>query len=102
MSDIELSTEEFLIEVSLRAHDPKMLRRIIMAAVSTVAERNTELYEYAADMETVAALAMNARVFNGNELFIADKLDKWGHMSSLRWNDHIIELRNKVKKRKSK
>jgi hypothetical protein len=48
---------------------------------------------HAVDMETVAAMALNQRMFKDNKKFIADKLEKHKDMNSLRWDDQIKELR---------
>jgi hypothetical protein len=41
-------------------------------------------------------MALNTRLFKGNERFIADKLEKWKHMNSTRWDDQIKRLREKA------
>jgi hypothetical protein len=91
-------TEEdlrFLSEVAHRAKDPDMLRSIIFSAIGGVQRNAEEIRKHAVDMEVVASMAMNARLFKGNEKFLADKLEGWKHMNGLRWDDQITKLRSK-------
>ena len=60
-------------------------------AVAQIAYKIGTLYR--ACMETVAAMALNQRMFKDNKTFIADKLEKHKDMNSLRWDDQIKELR---------
>ena len=89
--------EKFLVEVAHRAADPSMLQSIILAAVSGVKRRSEDVRAHAVDMEVVASMALNTRLFKGNEKFIADKIEKWKHMSSVRWDDQIARLKGETK-----
>ena len=93
---MNIDDETFLYEVAIRSKDPAMMQRIILAAVAGVKRRAEEVRHHAVDMETVASMALNTRLFKGNERFIADKLEKWKHMNSTRWDDHIKKLREKA------
>jgi len=73
-----------------------MMQNIIIAAISGVKLHAVEVREHAVDMETVASMALNTRLFKGNETFIADKLEKWRHMNSNRWDQQIKRLREKA------
>ena len=53
----------------------------------------SESRAHAIDMETVAAMALNTRIYKDNKRFIADKLETWKHRSGLRMDDLIAELR---------
>jgi hypothetical protein len=89
-------TEEdmkFLSEVANRAKDPVMMQSIIMSAVGGVRRNAEEVRKHAVDMEIVASMAMNTRLFKGNEKFLADKLEGWKHMHGLKWDDQIAKLR---------
>ena len=91
-------TEEemkFLSEVARRAQDPVMLQSIIMSAVGGVRRNAEEVRKHAVDMEVVASMALNARLFKGNEKFLADKLESWKHMNGLKWDEQIARLREK-------
>ena len=52
--------------------------------------------KHAVDMEVVASMALNTRLFKGNEKFLADKLEGWKHMNGLKWDDQINKLREKT------
>ena len=93
-----MNTEDeikFLSEVANRAKDPVMMQSIIMSAVNGVRQNAEEVRKHAVDMEVIASMAMNTRLFKGNEKFLADKLESWEHMNGLRWDDQIAKLRNK-------
>ena len=92
-------TEEemkFLSEVARRAQDPVMMQSIIMSAVGGVRRNAEEVRKHAVDMEVVASMAMNTRLFKGNEKFLADKLEGWKHMNGLKWDEQIAKLREKA------
>ena len=86
---------KFLSEVAHRAKDPVMMQSIIMSAVNGVRSNAEEVRKHAVDMEIVANMAMNTRLFKGNEKFLADKLESWKHMNGLRWDDQIAKLKEK-------
>ena len=94
---MNIDEQKFLSEVAHRSKDPVMMQNIILAAVAGVKRRAEEVREHAVDMETVAIMALNTRLFKGNERFIADKLESWKHMNSNRWDDQIKALREKAK-----
>ena len=86
---------KFLSEVAHRAKDPVMMHAIINSAVGGVVRHAEEVRKHAVDMETVAIMAMNTRLFKCNEKFLADKLESWEHMNGLQWDDQIAKLRSK-------
>lgn len=86
---------KFLSEVARRAQDPVMLQSIIMSAVGGVRRNAEEVRKHAVDMEVVASMALNTRLFKGNEKFLADKLESWKHMNGLKWDEQIARLREK-------
>ena len=86
---------KFLSEVVRRAQDPVMLQSIIMSAVGGVRRNAEEVRKHAVDMEVVASMALNTRLFKGNEKFLADKLESWKHMNGLKWDEQIARLREK-------
>ena len=94
---MNIDDEKFLYEVATRSKDPAMMRRIVSSAISGLQASAKEVREHAVDMETVASMALNTRLFKGNETFIADKLEKWKHMNSNRWDQQIKRLREKAK-----
>ena len=94
---MNIEDQKFLHEVVHRAKDPLMMQNIIIAAISGVKLHAVEVREHAVDMEVVANMAMETRLFKGNERFIAGKLKKWEHMNGLKWDDHIKKLLEKAK-----
>ena len=86
---------KFLSEVAHRAKDPAMMHAIIRAAVDGVVRHAEEVRKHAVDMEVIASMAMNTRLYKGNQKFIADKLESWEHMNGLRWDDQIAKLKAK-------
>ena len=100
---MDLETEKFLLDVCQRcAKDPKFIARVIDAATHGIVEHAKNVRHHAVEMEIVASMAMNARLFGGNETFLADKLDRWRHMNGMRWDDQIMELRKRAEKKKEK
>jgi len=55
-----------------------------------------------ADWEIIANMAMNKRLLDGNELFIADKVDGLKDRASCRWDWYIEKLRAIVAKKMEK
>jgi hypothetical protein len=94
---MNIEDQKFLSEVAHRSKDPVMMQSIILSAIGGLKRRAEEVREHAVDMETVASMALNTRLFKGNERFIADKLEKWKHMNSTRWDNQIERLREKAK-----
>ena len=92
-----MNTEDikFLSDVAHRAKDPVMMQSIIMSAVNGVRQNAEEVRKHAVDMEVIASMAMNTRLFKGNQKFLADKLEGWKHMNGLRWDDQIARLKDK-------
>ena len=90
-------TAKFLAEVALRSQDPVMMRSIINSAIGGCEREARLAREQAADMEVVASMAMNTRLFKGNENFLAQKLEKWHNKTALRWDAQIEALKAKAK-----
>jgi len=86
-------TVKFLSEVARRSQDPTMMRSIINSAIGGCEYNARKECERAADMEVVASMAMNTRLFKGNQKFLADKLEKWKGRTALRWDDQIAKLK---------
>jgi len=54
------------------------------------------------DWETIACMAMEKRLFNGHEGFLADKIESMKSTNSIRW-DHTVEaLRKRHRSRTEK
>jgi hypothetical protein len=75
--------------------DPSRLQGVLEAATKAVGERQKQYREHAVDMEIVASMSLNHRLFKGNENFIADKLERWKDLNSVKWDAQIEELRKR-------
>ena len=73
--------------------DPKNLEKIISIGTRAIVSQSKQVRAHACAMEAVAASALNARLFKSNKKFIADTLESWAFMNSLRWDDQLTELR---------
>ena len=94
---MKLEDIKFLQEVRVRSQEPEMMRKIIDVAISGLQDSARQTTERAADMEVIASMAMNTRLFKGNENFLAQKLERWSNKTALRWDDHIKKLKEKSK-----
>ena len=94
---MNIEDQKFLSEVAHRSKDPVMMQSIILSAIGGLKVKSEQVREHAVDMETVASMALNTRLFKGNERFIADKVESWKHMNSNRWDNQIERLREKAK-----
>ena len=52
--------------------------------------------------EVIANMAMNKRLFDGHELFIADKIEALKDRASFRWDWYVEKLRSIVAKKMEK
>lgn len=86
---------KFLADIRAKCKDPVWVERIIHAAVMGITQHAIDTRHFAVDMESLAAIALNNRLFKGNEKFIADKLETWKHMSGLDWSEHLEKLKGK-------
>ena len=55
-----------------------------------------------ADWEIIANMAMNKRLMDGNELFLADKIDALKPRSCLKWDWYADKLRGIIAKKQEK
>jgi hypothetical protein len=90
---------KFLREVAKRSEDRAMMQSIIMSAIGGLENSARMAHLRACDMEVVASMAMNTRLFKGNEHFLAQKLEHWKGQTSLRWDDQINKLKENHVKR---
>lgn len=72
--------------------NPSLVAAVIQCIEDGMTDALKESSERAADMETIVAMALNTRMFKGNETFIADKLKKWNGRSALKWDAQIEAL----------
>jgi hypothetical protein len=55
-----------------------------------------------ADWEIIANMALNKRLLDGHELFIADKIESLKDRASCRWDWYVEKLRAIVERKKGK
>lgn len=72
---------------------PQMVSALVEVIQDGITEALKEATERAADMESVAAMALHNKLFKGNELFIADRIEKWRGRCSIKWDDTLAKLR---------
>ena len=87
--------EELVFLQSIRAYctTPGQSGKVIGAALAGVHAELDRQRAHAVDMETVASVSLNSRMYKGSKKFIANLLEKHSGMKSLRWDDQIKELR---------
>jgi len=85
---------EFLYQVrSWIAEKPQRMGMLVSAATAGIEDQLAKAHERLADMEVVAAMALNGRVFGGQKLLIAEKLRKYSSgRTALSWTTCIAEL----------
>ena len=86
---------KFLSEVTRRSKDRAMMQSIILSAIGGLENSAREAHIRAADMEVVASMALNTRLFKGNEKFLAQKLEHWEGKTTLKWDEQIKKLKEK-------
>jgi hypothetical protein len=72
---------------------PGQSGKVIGAALAGVHEELERQRAHAVDMETVASVSLNARMYKGSKKFIANLLEKHSGMNALKWDEQIKELR---------
>lgn len=85
--------ETILENLRHELHDcPEFAAHVMQTMTQGLQEYASLAQKRAADMEVVAAMALNARLFKGQELFIARKLRENEGRTSLNWSDQIDKL----------
>lgn len=90
--------EEYEVLLKIRQHclrQPEFITRVVNAAFGGLVDQNEVYRSHASEMENVAMMALNGRLFKGNEHTIADKLDKWKDFNGLNWDKQVAKLRKK-------
>ena len=87
---------ETLLLASVRAFcrdKPDMIGHIVQAAQAGLEDKLKRLAQCRADMETVAVMALDARLYKQNRRHMAELLNRWNDSTlSLNWSDRIEEL----------
>ena len=84
---------KFLAEVAHRAKDPDMLKSILLSAVSGVEAEAREALKHALDMETIAVMCLNNKLYKSNQKYIADIAEKWERRMGMNWDQQVKDLR---------
>ena len=85
--------QRFLAAIRTYCSTAERVDKTIRYAVAGIQLESERIRAHAVDMETVASVAMNARMYKGSKKFIANLLEKHKDMNALRWDDQIKELR---------
>ncbi len=73
--------------------DPVFLEKVLRAGINGMMQESMASRRHASDMEAIAAIALNARMFKNSKNYIAQLLQKWeGTRNALNWKAHIQEL----------
>ena len=73
---------------------PELAAHITNAMIAGLEASARSQRERAADMETVAYMAMDSKLFKGNGTYITTLLKKWQSRSALNWDGVIEKLDN--------
>jgi hypothetical protein len=71
---------------------PELAAHITEAMTAGLKECAQLNKQHASDMETVAAMSLNARLFKGQESYIASLIRKWSHKNTIKWDDVLTKL----------
>ncbi len=74
-----------------------MLGQLIQAAQSGLTTRLQEERPRAIDVETVAALALDAKLFKTKQWYIVELLSKWEGRTHIAFTELLAKLRNSPK-----
>ncbi len=82
--------------------DPEAIEWAIKGITDGLRIAAKQAREDQAGWEVIANMAMNKRLLDGHEMFIADKIDKLKDRASFRWDWYIEKLRAIVAKKMEK
>ena len=85
--------QRFLAAIRTYCSTAERVDKTIRYAVAGIQLESERIRAHAVDMETVASVSLNARMYKGSKKFIANLIEKHSGMNSLKWDDHIKELR---------
>jgi len=74
--------------------NPSSIGTITLAITVGLRDYANEARKERCDWETIACMAMEKRLFNGNEKFLADKIESMKSTNAIRW-DHTVEVLRK-------
>ena len=82
--------------------DPEAIEWAIKGIMDGLRIAAKQAREDQAGWETIAIMAMNKRLLDGNELFIADKIEALKDRASCRWDWCVEKLKSIVAKKLEK
>ena len=82
--------------------DPEAIEWAIKGITDGLRIAAKQAREDQAGWEVIANMAMNKRLLDGHEMFIADKIDKLKDRASFRWDWYVEKLRAIVAKKMEK
>lgn len=82
--------------------DPELLGWVVKGMTDGMALSVDQARQDQADWEVIAIMAMNKRLMDGNELFLADKIEALKPRSCLKWDWYVEKLRGVVAKKQEK
>ena len=82
--------------------DPEAIEWAIKGITDGLRIAAKQAREDQAGWEIIANMAMNKRLLDGNELFIADKIEKLKDRASFRWDWYVDKLRAIIAKKLEK
>ena len=85
--------QRFLAAIRTYCSTAERVDKTIRYAVAGIQLESERIRAHAVDMETVASVSLNARMYKGSKKFIANLLEKHKDMNALKWDDQIKELR---------
>lgn len=74
--------------------NPSSIGIVTLAITTGLKDYANEARKERCDWEVIACMAMEKRLFNGHEKFLADKIEAMKSTNSIRW-DHTVELLRK-------
>ena len=82
--------------------NPELLGWVIKGITDGMALSVEQARRDQVDWEVIANMAMNKRLMDGKELFLADKIEALSPRSSLKWDWCVDKLRGIVSKKQGK
>jgi len=79
--------------------NPELLPWILKGTTDGISLAVDQARRDQVDWEVIANMAMNKRLMDGHELFLADKIDSLKHRSAMNWEWYVDKLRGIVAKK---
>ena len=91
----------FTVRDALKDH-PYLLKWVVLGMSDGMSLAVTQAKNDQCEWEVIASMAMNKRLMDGNELFLAEKIEELRPRSSLKWDWCVDKLRSIVAKKQGK